>query len=205
MPIQTLPRTAVRASLTLTRLPLSAAELVLAGGREDWPPRLAFDGFEATVKRVVGGLLRDDVLVREGDLEATKVDRLRDATELETLAEQQRAKADSELQDRREADRRRHAAASAAEAKRTETIEREAATAKRHTQTKARAAERSVREAEAERKAAADRKARRTRKATLTAEQKALAKEQAAATRARAAQSADKRLARSKAARTNGS
>ena len=120
---------------------------------EDWPPRLAYEGLEARVKRVVGGLIRDEVLVREGDLEAAKVARLEDAAELETRAEQQRLPrptrswvsgvrpiAAGEQPRQGEADARK------------QTIERDAAVGRAARPAEAGVAERAVREAAARRR-----------------------------------------------------
>ncbi len=83
MSLQTIPRTAVRSWLSAVRLPLSAAEVVVGKQGADWLPAMVFEGFEAGVKRSVGGLLHDQELMQEGTLERAKVDQLRRATELE--------------------------------------------------------------------------------------------------------------------------
>src|SRR3954453_6359435 len=92
--ITTIPRTTLRAWLAAGRVPLGVAERLFGRGAEDWPPTLAYEGFEAGgkqlgagVKQVVGSVLRDEDLVREGDLERAKVDRLRKAATLEAEAD----------------------------------------------------------------------------------------------------------------------
>ena len=59
MSIRNLQRTAVRTWLSAVRLPLSAAEVVAGKQGAEWPPALAFSGFEAGVKRGLGALLGD--------------------------------------------------------------------------------------------------------------------------------------------------
>jgi len=99
--LNTIPRTAVRATLQGLRLPICGVE-VLTGqsGNASWPPAMAFEGFEAGVKQVVGSILRDEELVDEGRIQQAKVTELRRAAELEVRADQKRAAGDRELRDR---------------------------------------------------------------------------------------------------------
>jgi hypothetical protein len=195
---QELPRTALRFGLTVSRLPLTAAEAVLSRGAEDWPPTLAFEGFEANVKRVVGGLLRDDLLIHEGELVGAKVERLRQASELKTIAAQRRDAADADLERRRAHDQERRDRAATAAKERKAELDRKKATAKQQAERAAATKAQAARKAKAASTTAVERKARRTRRDSLTAEQTVVAKERAAANRARAAATADKRLDRSK-------
>ena len=101
MQLNTIPRTAVKATLLGLRLPICGAE-VLTGQKENasWPPAMAFEGFEAGVKQVVGSILRDEELVDEGRIQQAKLIELRRAVELEVRADQKRAAGDRELRER---------------------------------------------------------------------------------------------------------
>ncbi|MBV9952524.1 MAG: hypothetical protein JO291_11275 [Acidimicrobiia bacterium] len=202
--ITTLPRTTVRAWLTAGRIPLGLAERLFGGGAEDWPPTLAYEGFEAGVKQFVGSIFRDEDLVREGDLERAKVERLRQAASLEAEAELRQQAADEALDERRSRDRQRRQEATESAQRRKSRIAQEASEAKDEVEEQADAVEQAIDEAEAARKQAADKRARQTRRRTIEAEEAAVTKAKAATSRRRAAQSADERRERVAAARTNG-
>ncbi len=101
MQLNTIPRTTVKATLLGLRLPLCGVE-VLTGqtGNASWPPAMAYEGFEAGVKQVVGSILHDEELVDEGRIQQAKVTELRRAVELEVRADQKRAAGDRELRER---------------------------------------------------------------------------------------------------------
>lgn len=98
-----LPRAATNGYLRVLRLPLNAAER-LAGDRVDetWTPTVAFEAFEAGVETGVGTLTRDKGLMHSARLRRAKVAKLRKASALETIAEEQRAQADQTFESRRE-------------------------------------------------------------------------------------------------------
>jgi len=205
MLMQSLPRHAVRLSLTTARLPLSAAEVVLGhADDQEWPPTLAFEAFESSVKRVVGGLLRDEALIDEGRLGEAKVTRLRQAADLETVAEQRRQEAESTFQERRDEDRAQREQAENEARERKAALAREENEAKQKAAAKAQRKAKAASDAEAATEKAIERKARRARVQELSQEEQALAKAQAATSKARAAKTVDKRLQASKAARSNG-
>ena len=88
MQLNTIPRTAVKATLLGLRLPICGVEALTGQtGNASWPPAIAFEGFEAGVKQVVGSFLRDDELVDEGRVQQAKVTELRRAVELEVQAD----------------------------------------------------------------------------------------------------------------------
>jgi soluble cytochrome b562 len=98
--INTIPRTAMKATLLGLRLPLCGIEVLTGQTRNSsWPPAVAFEDFEAGVKQVVGSILRDEELVEEGRVQQAKVTELRRAVELEVQADQKRAAADRELRE----------------------------------------------------------------------------------------------------------
>ena len=102
MQLNTIPRTAVKATLLGLRLPICGVEALTGQtGNASWPPAIAFEGFEAGVKQVVGSFLRDDELVDEGRVQQAKVTELRRAVELEVQADQTRAAGARELRERR--------------------------------------------------------------------------------------------------------
>lgn len=107
--LQRIPRTIVCTWLRAARLPLDAVETVVRRGHHDneWPPTIAFDSFEATVKQVAGSLFGDNELAQEGQVAQARVAQLRKATELDAVAEHRKADADAEFQHRREADEQR--------------------------------------------------------------------------------------------------
>ena len=102
MQLNTIPRTAVKATLLGLRLPICGVEALTGQtGNASWPPAIAFEGFEAGVKQVVGSFLRDDELVDEGRVQQAKVTELRRAVELEVQADLTRAAGARELRERR--------------------------------------------------------------------------------------------------------
>jgi hypothetical protein len=101
--VRAVPRSIVGAGLGLARLPVTAAAVATRQrANEEWPPALAFEGFEAGVETVVGSLLRDDTLVERGRVRQAKVAQVRKALQLETVADQQRERADAEFRTRQE-------------------------------------------------------------------------------------------------------
>jgi len=103
--------------LGAARLPLSAAEIVARHVDEPtWPPTLAFAGFEAKVRQVVGSLARDPALEAQGHLEESRLAKLRESLRLEAAAEERRAEAEDQFRRRRAGDEKlREKAADAAD------------------------------------------------------------------------------------------
>lgn len=101
--IQTVPRRIVNGYLQAVRLPLTAVErAVKQQSNEQWPPALAFERFEASVETVVGSLLRDSALVRQGRLRQAKLAQLAKAGELEVVAAQASKQAEQRLEQQRD-------------------------------------------------------------------------------------------------------
>ena len=101
MQLNTIPRTAMKATLMGLRLPICGVEALTGqSGNASWPPAIAFEGFEAGMKQVVGSILRDGELVEEGRVQQAKVAELRRAVELEVRADQKRAAGERELRER---------------------------------------------------------------------------------------------------------
>ncbi|CAA9227406.1 MAG: hypothetical protein AVDCRST_MAG76-1041 [uncultured Acidimicrobiales bacterium] len=181
MSFQTIPRTAVRSWLSLVRLPLTATELVVGKQGADWPPAVAFDGFEAGVKKGVGTLIGDSQLVQEGMLERGKVEQLRDAAELEAAAEQRRAEAKAGFDERKETVQERAQRVEREAEERKAKLEREEADRKRAVEETARRKEEAARKADQARQKTVAAQERQARAARLAAESEALDHEQEAA------------------------
>jgi len=180
--VRTLQRSAVGLYLQAARLPLTAYERLARKGqsREDWPPAVAFDGFEAAVRTFVGSILRDDELTGRGQLERARVGQLRKAAELEALAESKRQEADTQLRERRERDEQQRRRVEEQAAERQRALE-----AKRKKQAQQAAEQAAERKREAAKTDASVRKAltkqqRSARSVAVQSESKALAARQQA-------------------------
>ncbi len=179
--IREIPRQTLRASLTLARLPLTAAEVMLGHqGEEAWPPALAFDRAGAAVKEAAGAVLHDEDLRAEGRLTATKVDEVRRALTLEAVAEARRAEASDQLDERRSEAAERKQEAKEREQERKRTIAADAAAKKRDAEEKARRRHDASEQAKEAATDTVERQARGGRRVALAAEEKALERERAA-------------------------
>ncbi|MDQ1695595.1 MAG: hypothetical protein QOJ03_948 [Frankiaceae bacterium] len=136
--LRVVPRTVLDAGFSVARLPLTvAARASRQGGNDAWPPAIAFEGLEAGVESVLGSLLRDDALVQRGRLRQAKVAKLRSATELETLAAQEREQADAEFAARREQVEQERQQAERQAEQRAAQVEQQAAARKHQVEQKA--------------------------------------------------------------------
>lgn len=202
MQLQEIPRAAVRAYLHTARLPVTAAAALLRrGDQEDWPPALAFESFGASVKQILGSVLGDEELVHEGRLAQAKVGRLREAVELESIAQQREATADAQLRERHEASEHRRAQVERKAAEREAALQRQKAEEKQRADDKARKGAEAAREAEAATQKAVAKQERAARATRVSAERDALAEERRAATAKRKVTRVDKELDATKATR----
>ena len=99
-----IPGVIVGTGLHAARVPLNV--VARAAGQRDndeWPPAMVFETAEAAVETTLGSLLGDDDLVARGRLRQTRVAKLKEAAQLEAVAEQERLRADDELDRRRQA------------------------------------------------------------------------------------------------------
>jgi hypothetical protein len=182
MQLQEIPRTTVRTYIQAARLPLTAAAAILRrGNQEDWPPILAFETFGAGVKQIVGFVVRDETLVHEGRLAQAKVAQLRKADKLELIAEQQKAEADDEFNERREADEQRRQDVERQATEREAELKRQKTEARRRAADKVRKQAEAVRQTQAATQKAVDKQRRAARSTRVSAERQALAKERRAA------------------------
>lgn len=203
--VQAFQRGLLGTSMSLARLPLSAAErLTGQRGNDEWPPAVAFEGLEAQVETIAGSLLRDETLEGRGRLRQAKVAQLREALALEALADQERRRGKRSLRQRlQRAETRREQAEHAAE-HRAEIVEdaaqRRKAGAKATAQKKAASAGR----AKAQQDEAIDRVDRATRSKALREESAALAAERRALAAEERVASLDDAIDANKAARKSG-
>ena len=199
MPITT---TIVNTTLQGLRLPLTAVEQVTnKSGSKSWPPAVAYESFEAEAKKVLGSLLRDDELVREGRLLQAKVRELAEAERLETKAEQKRIEADAKLEQRQESAEAARQRVEKQTAQREQQLQKEKAERERKVREEARRREESAAKAAQARDkvvTAQERQAERTR---LAEESAALAKRSEALAATKRAQTLDTVLEAKKAQR----
>jgi hypothetical protein len=167
--------------LKAVRLPLTATEPVAKQQSNDqWPPTLAFERFEAGVETVVGSLLRDPALVDKGRLRQAKIAQLKKAAELETLAVQEKKKANSKLIETRElvAEERRDTERRVKQRK--QEVERQAELHERKVEEKAAKKSAAAREVKAAQDEAIAREERHAKTEALRAESRALSVTKAA-------------------------
>ena len=205
MSLQTIQRTiqstAVKSWLTAVRLPLTATERLVGKQGVDWPPAVAFEGFEAEVKRRIGTLVKNPQLVQEGTLEQAKVDQLRKAAELEAAAEEQRLEAESRFLDRTEAVQETQQRLEREQQEREDRLEQEKAELQRKVAETARKNEEAARKADQVRKDAVAAQERQARATRIAAESEALQHEKQAVAAKGEVLDVDRALDATKAAR----
>ena len=181
MNVQNLPRTVINTYLSVARLPLTAA--AKASGQESneqWPPALAFEGFEASVETVLGSLLRDDSLVEAGRLRQAKVAQLRKAAQLEAVADTQRQQAREEFTQRREAAQAKRQQAERRADRREQQVEQDAERRKAEVERKAETKKTAARKVKAAQEQVIERRERVATQEALSKEAEALKAQQQA-------------------------
>lgn len=199
--IQTIQNTAVKSWLTAVRLPLTATERVVGKQGADWPPAVAFEGFEAQVKRRIGSLVKNPQLVQEGTLEQGKVNQLRKAAELEAEAEERRLQAESRYENRKETVQETKQRVERGQQEREDRLEREKAERQREVAETARKKEEAARKADKVGKDAVAAQERQARATRITAESEALQHEKQAVAAKGEVLDVDRALKATKAAR----
>ncbi|HZU79927.1 MAG TPA: hypothetical protein VE991_08415 [Acidimicrobiales bacterium] len=178
------PRALVRQGLRGLRLPLEVAETVARRAGVDidetWLPAVAYEGFEADAKRLLGSLLRDDELIQDGRRQRARAAELRQAMSLQALAEGTRARADARLKARRQAATEQREAISEAAQEQEQKVREQRARAKGRVRREAEGRKRAVEEIEAERDEAVNEIEREARRRQLAEETAALEKERRA-------------------------
>jgi hypothetical protein len=173
--MQSVPRVILSGYMHTLRLPLHAIQRATKQqDNKQWAPTLAFDNFEAGVETVLGSVLRDPVLVDKGRIRQAKVAQLRKAAELEVVAEQETAAADTQLQQRREKFADDRAEADRREQQRKQELERQAAIHEKKVQDKAAKKESAARRMKTAQDKAIDKQERAATTTALAAESRAL-------------------------------
>jgi hypothetical protein len=200
--ISTLPSTIIKAGLQGLRLPLTAIEFATHNGETAaWPPSLAYESFEAGAKQVLGSLVRDEALVREGRLQRAKINELVEAEHLEVEAEQKRQLADAQVEEHRQAaDNARERAEEQAE-QRTRQVAQQKAEKERSVQEDAARREQAAAKSAAQRDKVVTAEERRAARTRITEESAALSKRSEALAAQRNAASLDDALEAKKAQR----
>lgn len=202
----TVPRQLAKLGLRGARLPISLAEHLTERAGFDisgLPPIAAYDAVEAQAKMVLGRLLGDDELVREGSQQETAIRQRNGAGYLSEQAEVIREQADDRLDTRVErAERSRDQVRNRTEERREE-IHRQEEEAKREAREKARKREEAVRQAAKVREKAVEAKERQAELERIQAESEALRKESEAVEAERVVTAIDEHLDAKKATRRN--
>ena len=186
MDLLTLPRTGVDLWLRTVRLPLSSAEVVLRRDRDaQWPPSVAFEGFEASVREHAGRLLRDDRLLQQAQLQRAEVAQRRRALEHEQEAARKAAEADRRFQAERQAAEEQRERAEREAVEREARLERERREVERRTEQELAAKEERAQEAAEKRARTVRSTERAARNKRLDTEDRVLREKERAA-RARA-------------------
>jgi hypothetical protein len=205
MNVQTLPRSVITSYLSVARLPLNAvARASGQQGNEQWPPALAFEGFEASVETVLGSLLRDQHLVEAGRLRQAKVAALRKASQLEAVADTTRQQAREEFADRREAAQAKRQQAGQRAEQRKAQVERQADERKAEADRAAGKKKTAARQVKAAQEKVIDRRERVATTEALTTEAEALKTQQEALDAAETVDVIDDTIEGNKAARQGG-
>jgi hypothetical protein len=200
-----IPRLVTGAYLRAARVPVSAVGR-LTGQRdnEQWGPAIAFESFEAGVESVVGTVLRDDTLLDSAKLRRAKVDQLRQAGNLEAVAEQKRRQADETFNARRQqAEQKRQQAAKQAK-QREESLEQRAAEKERQANQKAAKKAAAARQTKAKQDEVIERQERAAKLSALEAESQALGKAKEAVDAEKTVDVIDETLEGQKEARKSG-
>lgn len=126
-----IPNAILNVGLRGLRLPLTTLEIITHNTNSNWAPALLFESFEAEAKKIVGSVLRQDDLVREGRFQKAKVGDLTEAEELEARAEVKRREADEVMLARKQSAEEARLRAESQAAQRERQVEREAEAKKR--------------------------------------------------------------------------
>jgi hypothetical protein len=179
MQLQRIPRTIVCTWLRTARLPLDAVEAVVRRGEHDaeWPPAIAFDSFEATVKQLSGSIFHDDELTHEGRVAQARVAQLRKAAELDAVAAQRKTQAEAEFQQRRKTDEQQRREVQQEADQREAQLQRERAEKKRRADDEAARKRKRAAQVETAEDKIVEREERAARATRIAAERDALQRE----------------------------
>ncbi len=128
----TLPRTGINLWLRALRLPLTGVEAVVhRDGDAQWPPSIAFEGFEASVREQAGRVLRDERLLQQAQLQRAEVAQRRRALEQQQEAARKATEADQRFQAEQQAAQEQKQRAEREAAQKKARLERERQEAER--------------------------------------------------------------------------
>jgi hypothetical protein len=205
-PFDTLIRRAIDVGLMGARLPLTTYELVARRGQrsDQWPPAIAFDAFEASVKEVAAKLTGDDTLATVSQLQRREVELREEALEKSARAEAEveQAEARAEAERRRLADAERSAQQRAAA--KAEAAEEQRRRKEREAAERAQKRKQASRKATAAREAVLERQATEARAEELARKETALQAKQKAVAARSAERAVDRAVRTKKAARKAG-
>lgn len=176
MNVHTVQQHALSLWLKGARLPLTVTENVVKRGEDtaNWPPSIAFEKVEASIKGTLGRLTGDDHLVGLANLQRTEVDKRLEALTKKTEADARRgaarreaARTGEQLEEQREAVEERAA-------RRKKRLAAEKREARREVEERATKRKAATRKAAAAHDEVTDRKARQAEAERLAAEAEAL-------------------------------
>jgi hypothetical protein len=198
-----IPRAYVSTVLTALRGPVDVAERLFGRDHGDgpWPPRLAFEGFEANAKALAGRVLNDDTLIGEGRRQQAKVAGLRRASQLDEFAEETLEQADEEFDARRQQSRQRIEAAAEQEQRQRQAAEKKAADRKAAARQQAAAKARAESELEEAEEQTLKRRERDARLNTISKERRAVTEKRSAVATEERADQVEAQIERSRQAR----
>jgi hypothetical protein len=193
--------TIIKVALFGLRLPLTTFERVTGNTDSNWTLAIAYESFEAAAKKILGTLVRDDELIREGTLQRAKVGKLAESEQLETKAVQQRERAEATLEDKQESAERTRLQIERDAREREQEISEEKADKERRTREAARQRKAAANKVSQLRDSAVATEEKRAARARINEESAALAKRRRALSAAKKAQSLETELAATKARR----
>jgi membrane-bound lytic murein transglycosylase len=203
--VRVLPRIVIGGYVQAARLPLTAVQRIARQqDNETWAPVVAFDSFEAKLDTVLGLALRDDTLLEKGAVQTARVEQLRKAATLDTVAEIKAAEAEEKKQARQaEIAEQRDEAARRAEQRKND-IERQAALHEQKVEQKAAKKTAAARKVKAAQDKSIDRQERAKKAEALKAESRAMTVVKESLDTREAAAETDAEIEQSKNARSAG-
>ncbi|MEJ2869285.1 hypothetical protein WCD74_16030 [Actinomycetospora sp. OC33-EN08] len=168
----------------VARLPVGLLAQITGNGRNpEFGPSLAIDGLEAGVRQVVGSLLGDPDLARQGEVKDARVQQRTEAAEREEAAQARRQVADDRLEQRREADQQARRQAREQEKAQHEKLEEEKRRREQQAKEREQQRKQDAKREEQRRQEIADEKAHEAKRTRVQAETEAVEAEREAAAR----------------------
>lgn len=176
-----LPERAVERWLQVLRLPMTLTESILRrSDGQQWPPMLAFEGFEAFVRESAGRLLGDEQLLDHARLQRAEIAQRRQAILAHAEASERARAAEAEFEQKRKATEEKRERAERQAAERQANLDRERREAKRRLQQETAEREEVAQQAVQRREQSVQAQERVARTKRLDAEDRALVSEKEA-------------------------